>query len=310
MVNCKVCDKEFKSEKSLHAHIKCHDLRLAEYYQKYHARRDLFSGDLIKFKSKEYYLSTDFNNRTNLRKWLEDQADDEKKKYCENILKARIKKKNLFYAPSQVELRSVMSPPVQYYNRVFGDYNDLCNELGLKNKFDKLTDETIEETKPPEDCKIYIDTREQKPFKFDVPFEIKTLKFGDYALSDKKVSGNCYIERKSLNDFIGTMSGGYDRFRREIERAITEDAYLVVLVERCIEEAMNFNKLPYVSSKIRATPEYIFNRVRSLNQDFKNIQFLFAKTKTEAMRLCKKIFFSNHCFKKRDLQLAYDLKVL
>ena len=70
---------------------------------------------------------------------MENQADDEKKKYCEKILKARIKKKNLFYAPSQVELRSVMSPPVQYYNRVFGDYNDLCNELGLKNKFDKLT---------------------------------------------------------------------------------------------------------------------------------------------------------------------------
>jgi hypothetical protein len=309
MVKCIECDKDFPSEKSLHAHIKCHDLRLAEYYQKNFPRKDLHSGDLIKFKSKEYYFSTDFNNRTNLKKWLEAQDDESKKSYCRKALEDRKVKKSLFYSPSQVELRSVMTPPVQYYNKVFGSYASICEELGLRNKFKDLKTE-IQEVAPPDDCVIYIDTREQKPFKFDIPFEIKTLKFGDYALSDREVSGNCYVERKSLNDFIGTMSGGYDRFRREVERAVEQNAYLIVLVERSIEEAMNFNKLPYVSSKVRATPEYIFNRVRALNQDFKNIQFLFAKTKTEAIRLTKKIFFCNQAFKTQDLQLAYDLKML
>ncbi len=309
MVKCAECDKDFKSEKSLHAHIKCHDLRLAEYYQKNFPRKDLYSGELIKFKSKEYYFSTNFNDRRNMKKWLESQDEQDQKKYCKKVLEERKNKKNLFYAPSQVELRSVMTPPVQHYLKVFGSYSKICEELGLKNKFKDLSGE-IKYDNSSKDCKIYIDTREQKPFKFDIPFEIKTLKFGDYALSDKEVSGNCYVERKSLNDFIGTMSGGYDRFRREVERAVEQDAYLIVLVERSIEEAMNFNKLPYVSSKVRATPEYIFNRVRSLNQDFKNIQFLFAKTKTEAVRLTKKIFFCGQAFKTQDLQLAYDLKML
>ena len=309
MVKCKECGKEFKTEKSLHAHIKQHKMRLAEYYQKNFPRKDLHSGDLIKFKSKEYYFSTDFNDRRNLKKWLESQDEQSQKDYCRKVLQERKDKKNLYYAPSQVELRSVMTPPVQYYLKVFGSYSEICGELGLKSKFNDLKSE-IKDADVPSDCMIYIDTREQKPFKFDIPFEVKTLKFGDYALSDKEVSGNCYVERKSLNDFIGTMSGGYERFRKEIERAVEQDAYLVVLVERSIEEAMNFNKLPYVSSKVRATPEYIFNRVRSLNQDFKNVQFLFAKTKTEAVRLTKKIFFCNQAFRTQDLQLAYDMKKL
>jgi len=309
MVKCMSCEREFPEEKNLHAHIKCHDLRMAEYYQKFFPRRDLFSGELIRFKSKDYYFSTDFNDRRNLKKWLETKSEKDKKNYCTDFLKDRIKRKKINYAPSQVELRSIMSPPVQYYHRLFGDYNKFCAELKLKPRFENYSLDNVETDFQTNGCKIYIDTREQKPFRFDIPVEVKTLKFGDYALSNKRVSGNCYIERKSLNDFIGTMSGGYERFKREIERAKEQKAYLIVLVERSIEEAMNFTKLPYVSKKVRATPEYIFNRVRSLIQEFDNMQFLFAKSKTEAVRLTKKIFFCGKLFKRTDLQLLYDLKL-
>ena len=309
MVKCKECGKEFKTEKSLHAHIKQHKMRLAEYYQKNFPRKDLYSGDLIKFKSKEYYFSTDFNDRRNLKKWLESQDEQSQKDYCRRVLQERKDKKNLYYAPSQVELRSVMTPPVQYYLKVFGSYSEICGELGLKNKFNDLKDE-IEYADVSSDCMIYIDTTEQKPFKFDIPFEVKTLKFGDYALNDKEISGNCYVERKSLNDFIGTMSGGFDRFKREIERAREDDAKLIVVVEENLNNCLNFKFLPYVSKKIKATPEFIFHNVRELLQTYDNLHFLFVKGRPEATRVIQKLFLNASAYNRVDLQLAYDIKKL
>ena len=112
---CRNCKKEFKSEASLHKHLKAHGLRMAEYYQQYYPRHDLYDGKLIKFKNKEYYFSSDFNSRTNLKMWLKQAPEDEAKKYCINLLKTRKKAKNLVYAQSQVELRTLMLPPIYYY---------------------------------------------------------------------------------------------------------------------------------------------------------------------------------------------------
>ena len=50
---CKVCDKTFATERSLHAHLKAHKLRLAEYYQTYYPRYDKHDGSIIKFKNKD-----------------------------------------------------------------------------------------------------------------------------------------------------------------------------------------------------------------------------------------------------------------
>ena len=62
MVSCKVCQKEFENDASLHRHLRAHSLRKVEYYQKYFPRYDLHTGDIIKFKSKEQYFSSDFNS--------------------------------------------------------------------------------------------------------------------------------------------------------------------------------------------------------------------------------------------------------
>ena len=116
--------------------------------------------------------------------------------------------------------------------------------------------------------------------------------------------------RKSLPDFIGTMSAGYERFNNEIERAVEEEAYLVVLVEETLARASSFQFLPYISKKIKATPEFIFHRVRSLIQKYPNVQFLFVNGRKESSRVMEKIFTSECVFKQIDLQLAYDLKKL
>ena len=73
MVSCKVCQKEFENDASLHRHLRAHSLRKVEYYQKYYPRYDLHTGDIIKFKSKEQYFSSDFNSRLSLKHWLKKQ---------------------------------------------------------------------------------------------------------------------------------------------------------------------------------------------------------------------------------------------
>ena len=66
---------------------------------------------------------------------------------------------------------------------------------------------------------ITIDTREQTPWHFEphqANVRIGTLRTGDYALTGDT---GFAIERKSLDDFLGTVSSGWERFQREIYRA-------------------------------------------------------------------------------------------
>ena len=280
---------------------------MVEYYQQEFPRHDLYDKKIIKFKNKEQYFNTDFNSRTNLRLWIKSQPAEEVKTYCSNLIQKRIDDKGIEYSPTQVELRTLLIPPMQQYNEVFGDYYEACARLGLKNKY-IIPNEIVEKQRwKSSEYKIFIDTREQKPLKFkDRGTEIKTLKFGDYAFSDEGATCNCYIERKNLSDFIGTLSGGYDRFVNEIERAKEAKAYLVVLVEETLNNSLSFPYLPHISKRIKATPEYIFHRVRNLTQEYPHLQFLFVKGRVESSRVIEKIFTSGCVHDKIDLQYAYD----
>ena len=106
------------------------------------------------------------------------------------------------------------------------------------------------------------------------------------------------------------MSAGYERFNNEIKRATENEAYLIVLVEETLSKATSFQFLPYISKKIKATPEFIFHRVRALIQKYPNIQFLFVNGRKESSRVMERIFTSGCVHRQADLQLAYDLKKL
>jgi hypothetical protein len=306
---CKACDQEFETERKLHSHLKKHDLRIAAYYQQYYPRYDLYDGKIIKFKSKEYYLNTEFNTKSNRLKWLDKLPLSEAKKYLKKILLDRKEKKALTYSPCQVELRSLAFPSVISFEKKFPDYYKLCKSLGFKNKYRQA--QSIVTAKSKKDCKIYVDSREQLPLKFNLPTEVKGLKFGDYALSEKSLTCNCYIERKTLADFISTISVlNHDRFCREIERAAENDANLIIVIEDSLTHALSFPFLPYISKKIKVTPEFIFHKVRDMIQKYDHIQFLFVNGRKESVRVIEKIFFSKCIYKKIDLQLSYDKKIL
>ena len=282
MVECNICKKEFKEDKNLHLHIKAHKLAIGSYYHTQFPKYDRHTKELIKFKNKQQYFSADFNTKKNLKCWLKNASLEKAREYCKGLLVKRKKEKSLEYTPTEVELRTLLVPPISYYQTIFKDYYKLCEEIGLKNKLGPLPKKRQDgkikfEEEFNDEHLIYVDSREQNPLKIkDFPTEVKGLKFGDYCLNDKDKTGNCYIERKSVPDLIGTLSSGLERFKNEIKRAEEEDAYMVILVERKLEECLAFNKLPYVYKKnTRVTPDFIFHNVRELIQKFAHIQFLF-----------------------------------
>ena len=309
-VICKIDGKEFKDEKSLHLALRGYGLNKEKYYHKYYPKKDLLTGETINFKTKEQYFNSDFNDKNNMKKWLKDQPIEKAQEYCTSLLVKRKEEKKIIYSPSQVELRTIMSPSAIFYNKIFNDYYDVCSSVGLTNKFihpGNITNQfklklTVRDT-------VYVDTREQNWLKFNIPFEIQTLPYGDYTCSNDNCG--CYIERKSLSDFVSTLSSGnLNRFKNEIEKAKNDNAYIVVVIEEKLQNALSFQYLPHISKKIKATPEFIFHNVRSLIQDYNNLQFLFVDGREEMKRVIESVFASKCFYKKIDLQLAYDLKIL
>ena len=245
-----------------------------------------------------------------MKRWLKEQPLEKAQQYCKNFLIKRKEIKNLIYSPTQVELRSIMAPSIIFYNKIFENYYDICSSLGLENKFLRLNliQDNFKNKLNPKDT-IYVDTREQSWLKFNFPFEIKTLPFGDYTCSNNNC--NCFIERKSLSDFIGTLGvKNYDRFKNEIQKAKENNSYIIVMIEETLSNALSFQYLPHISKKIKVTPEYIFHNVRELLQEYDNLQFLFVDGRLEMTRVIESIFASDCSYKNFDLQLAYDTKNL
>jgi len=75
---------------------------------------------------------------------------------------------------------------------------------------------------------IVIDSREQTPYEFkDKPSIVKGLKTGDYSILGYE--DRFAIERKSYQDFVGSIGSGRERFEREIQRGAEMERFAVVL---------------------------------------------------------------------------------
>ncbi len=307
MEQCKICQGNAEEHKHFWLH---HKIKIADYYEKYYGKIDLFTGQPLLFKTREQYFSSDFNSRENLKEYLKSVPPERTRQYCINLFKARKTYRNLVYSPTQVELRSVIAPPVNFINKYFNEgYLNFCENLGFKNRFLVNLEPKLTAREDLMLREIWIDTREKTPLFFNNS-KLKTLNFGDYCLEDPKSAGNVYIERKNISDFIGTFGKDIERFENELTRAAENNGYIVVLVEEDLAKALRFNTLPHVSKKIKVTPEFIFHNVRNLLQKFTNCQFLFVPNRQEASRMLKKVLFSGGICKNFDLQFAYDMQYI
>lgn len=86
---------------------------------------------------------------------------------------------------------------------------------------------------------ILIDTREQKPLKFEISYETKisaiektTLKVGDYGcrFNDGYIPP-VFFERKSIGDLFGTLGGGYERFKKKINYCFKHKINMIIIIE-------------------------------------------------------------------------------
>lgn len=67
------------------------------------------------------------------------------------------------------------------------------------------------------ELKIVVDTREQLPLNIkNIPTERGTLMSGDYSI--KGLENRFAVERKSIQDLIGSLTQGRERFERELHR--------------------------------------------------------------------------------------------
>jgi hypothetical protein len=301
--NCKECGKEFKTEASLHRHIKMHDMNLADYYTKHFPRKNLFTGDLLPFKNKADYFNKDFSTYSQLLKWCHGSSPEKVKSYCLQKLKKRISDKDLKLGPTHLELLLSELPTVDIYKKFFTSYSHACKEAGVTPMLHRKLPENFFDTEDFSDLEIVIDTRENHP----LPFK-KTKKFAlDFA--DYTASGNKYdytfVERKSENDFKGTMSQNFNRFRREISRAKAMDSYVFIVVDSDIKKIKKTNHFAPHQSNLK----FIFHNMKALCHEFpETCQFIFSGNRTTSMDLIQRILYFGRKIWYCDLQYYIDAR--
>ena len=86
--------------------------------------------------------------------------------------------------------------------------------------------------------KILIDSREQLPYQFQADSEVGALPVGDYSICG--LENHIAIERKEINDLIGCLTTGRDRFERELHRGRALD-YFALVIEGSLSDLSNGN---------------------------------------------------------------------
>lgn len=300
-LKCKVCGEEFNYFAELQKHLRhYHKLSCKTYFETYWKRIDRFDGKKLEYKSFDQYITCDFVDKKNYKNWLKTLSKEECADYFKNKLAQYCDLKSIDVAPSQVECQSINCLlPVSTMEIFSGtDYKNLYQKHGLHSRFNYQIPEEIPETPVPQ---IIVDSREQKPFHFEGHTLIESkLEYGDYSLHP---NNKLAVERKSLSDLYGTLSGGRERFEREIQKAKKLEGYIVVVVESTL------NNMMYQKQKFgKASGEFIAHNMRKLLRQYDNLQFVFCDGREEAKNKTLHILGMNEEACKIDLQYYFDTK--
>lgn len=297
---CKICGEPFSGK-----HVwNNHSVKQSEYFYQYFPRRSKLTGELIVFKNIEQYFNSDFQNTTERNTWIKNNIEEGKEYILDLLMKRKIKK-NWVYAPGETLLKLCDLPSVLWFEKTFDlSYEAIVKKLDFKLKYNSK-DINLNWSAAAE---IIIDSREQKSLNFPTHIRttIKKLNFGDYALlENEKIA----IERKSIGDFGNTLSGGYERFKREIKRAKRERGYIVILVESPINDFRSIEYLPQ-TKYASYTYEFLSKRARDLYEEFDCFQIVFANGRKHAAKIVEFILKLGKDVKKVDIQLLIHKKII
>lgn len=298
---CKLCGQKIESN----GHFwESHSQKISDYFHQFEPRLTKDNKKVIFNKDIEKYFQTDFNTLSDMKTWLK-SAGEEGKEYILDLLVKRKIKKNWIYAPGQILLRLSNIPSILYYEKQFDkNFQEICEKLGFKIQYrNKIKD--IDWAEPIE---LVCDNREQRPLVFPSHISVikDTVKYGDYILKD---SPTISIERKSLLDIAGTLSTGFDRFKREIARAKKNKGYIVIVVEDTFNNFRSIEYLPQ-ARHIKSTYNHLSKRARELYEEFENFQLCFVSGRKEAARITEFVLKVGKNIKKIDLQYCIDSKLI
>ncbi len=302
-LECKVCGAKFNSIRGLHLHIsKKHSISQKEYYETHYPKKSLLNKHKISFKNYEQYFKDQFRNKTEFKTWAEVAPKETVQQYILKVYKERVDSKKCKNSLSHIELELSDLPSIKLYKKLFGSYTRFSKDLSLRTFFHKNLPSDFWSKDVPEDLKIFVDTREQKPIKFSNSEEMK-LDFGDYT-SASPYYDYTYIDRKSESDFKSTMSGAnFDRFLREIERARKFNSYLFVVVESDIEKIKNNNPFSPHKSKL----PYIWHNVKKISQEHQDVcQIIFASNRSGLKKIIPKLLLFGSKIWNTDIQFFLD----
>ena len=157
-----------------------------------------------------------------------------------------------------------------------------------------------------EPINIVIDTLEQCSWAWDaytVTCTVHGLAAGDYALLEdteevkgrKSLAVRFAIERKELNDFLGTISSGWERFNRELIRMESFPARIVIVegdFEQCCFSGSGEEMTPPEHNHQNLTPQFVAKRIAELS--LMGVSVIFAGDAQLAAALAYRIFVRRH----------------
>jgi hypothetical protein len=311
---CHIDQTAHHDRAALHKHLRPL-MKLESYYTQFEKRVDLATGESIPYKDAEQYLSQDFIDKRSIKRYIKEQPE-QARTWAINWLRRRKEEKELVYAPSQVELRSLSCPSMPYFDSV-GGYYTITQQIGYATRFLNETPKVFEDLTS---ATVIQDSREQVPLKLPLKTIVAKLDEADYGLAAPHDRG-VYIERKGLGDFVGSMNcrkvtrkkgddSSFERFDRELARAKEQGHYIVMLVEANINDALGFNYLPQMRWT-KVSPNHVFHNLRDLLVKYPlSFQAVFADGRVEAARVAIKIFEMGDQVRRVDLQQAYERKLL
>lgn len=140
---------------------------------------------------------------------------------------------------------------------------------------------------------VVADSREQAPYSFEgleltgrdrgkravVRIERKALNAGDYSIVG--FEDRIAVERKSLIDLYGTLAGGYERFKRELDRLAKLD-FAAVVIEADLRELWRPSEF-HPGWRSNMNPRSIEGMIVSFSLDYPGIHWWTCGSRNAAM---------------------------
>lgn len=259
-----------------------HHLSQKEYYHNYYPRYNFLTGEKLQFKTKEQYFLQDFDNRAELQEWIKKHSEQEIFDYLVDYLERRKIIKAIKHFPCHLESKTLIFPSILFLIKKFGlsFILRLASRTQLTLKYDYSNKLKFNSGIN----KFYCDTREVSPIKFD-NYEVIKLDEGDYCTEENPQ--NIFIDKKDFSDAVGTLSKGFERFKKEIERAKSKNKTLIMMIEA---EFNDFSGIKYKKwNHSKATADFLFHRCREL-LNYDNFQIVFVKNRENAKKFIERVY--------------------